>query len=402
MDPLASRHASDQTIPTKQRSALAARERTGGNVHAAWLDAECDSRVDFVDFATRAPALTTALAGSQRTGHGWPVPDLTAFVAVAEAWVEAEDQLAEDEAGLRETYGARWPLVPQHQGPVAAQAKEILGTGLVPVLSTTADSASVLRALGPFVQFTSDTARHLLEQLSLLGESLGADLSGLPLGNLHHLTHAILRLADAPPPNPAWCRPATARAASVALAALGEDVSAAAALRQRLYEDFTEELWDLPSIREHASIDKWWKVASRRTVRAELASASRTGRPPADLKSHHGGHPARCRVARGDRRVVELAQRAPRMVRRCAHPGCRWRDEVIGGNARAADGHERSGQRNAACGSVPRRRVRDRRAEPPRRGDQRDDLRVGRIGSALSRARSRRPSRHRSWRSGRS
>ena len=53
-----------------------------------------------------------------------------------------------------------------------------------------------------------------------------------------------LRLADAPPPNPAWCRPATARAASVALAALGEDVSAAAALRQRLYEDFTEELWE--------------------------------------------------------------------------------------------------------------------------------------------------------------
>ena len=254
-------------------------------MHAAWLDAECDSRVDFVDFATRAPALTTALAGSRRTGHGWPMPDLTAFVAVAEAWVEAEDQLAEDEASLRETYGARWPLVPQHQGPVAAQAKEILGAGLVPVLSTTADSASVLRALGPFVQFTSDTARHLLEQLSLLGESLGADLSGLPLGNLHHLTHAILRLADAPPPNPAWCRPATARAASVALAALGEDVSAAAALRQRLYEDFTEELWDLPSIREHASIDKWWKVASRRTVRAELASASRTGRPPADLKA---------------------------------------------------------------------------------------------------------------------
>src|SRR5262249_44233453 len=82
-----------------------------------------------------------------------------------------------------------------------------------------------------------------------------------------------------------WCRPASARASSIALAALGEDVSEAAAIRQRLYEDFTEDLWELPSIRDHASVDRWWQVGGRRTVRTELASASRTGKPPADLKA---------------------------------------------------------------------------------------------------------------------
>jgi hypothetical protein len=285
MDPLTSRRSPDDPISTEQRSALAAKERTDENVHAASLDAERESRVDFVALPTRVPGSGAAAAASARTGHGWPLPDLSAFVGLAAIWVEAEDQLAEDEAWLQDIYGTQWTRLPCGHGPLAAQAKEILDSGLVPVQATTADSGSVLRSLTPFIQFTTDTARHLLEQLSLLGESLGADLSGLTLGNLHHLTHAILRLADAPPPNPAWCRPASARASSIALAALGEDVSEAAAIRQRLYEDFTEDLWDLPSIRDHASVDRWWQVGGRRTVRTELASASRTGKPPADLKA---------------------------------------------------------------------------------------------------------------------
>jgi hypothetical protein len=278
---LGSSFAAQNPIRSKQRRVVA--ERTGGIVQAAAsIDAAKESQVDVVDLVDGARALTTKLAPQKR---GCRLPDLTAFVAVARLCAEAEGQLAEDEASLRHAYGASWPQVPRGHGALAAQAKEILGGGIVPLRLGVADPVNVLRELDSFVKFTSDTSKHLLEQASLLGEALGADLSGLTLGDLRRLSRAVLRLADVPPPNPAWCRPAAAHAASVALSALGEDVKAATVVHQQLYEDFTEDVWNLPSVRQHKSVDRWWQLAGRRGLRSELASVSRTGRAPSNLKS---------------------------------------------------------------------------------------------------------------------
>ena len=214
--------------------------------------------------------------------RGWPLPDLTAFIAVARLWSEARAQLTEDLATLKATYGTRWAEVPCGHGDVAAQAKEVLATGIVPVRPASTDPVRLVQELGPFLSFTVDTSSHLLEQASLLGESLGADLSTLTLHDLRRLGRAVLRLSDAPPPNPAWCRPAAAAAASVALAALGEDVRAAAATRDHLYRDFTEDVWRVPV---HDRVDRWWQCRARARARTALTEVSRNGRPPANVKA---------------------------------------------------------------------------------------------------------------------
>ena len=254
-------------------------------MQAVWIDAESDARADDVTLAGRVAVLTPAIAGSRPGSRGWPLPDLSALVAVARLWSEAHGQLAEDESSLRHTYGTRWAQVPRHHGALAAQAKEILGSGIVPVRLAAADPINVLDELGPFVQFTADTSKYLLEQASLLSEGLGSDLSGLTLGNLRRVSRAMLRLAVAPPPNPAWCRPAVANAASIASSALGDDMRSASLAYQHLYEEFTEDVWELPAVRRHAAIDRWWQVGARRSLRHALASVSRTGRPPSNLKA---------------------------------------------------------------------------------------------------------------------
>lgn len=249
------------------------------------IDAGRDPRLEVVDSVPGGISVNGSTSASAVRSRGWPFPDMTALIAVARLWSEARSQLAEDTSNLRHTYGERWPQLPRHHGVLAAQAKEVLATGIIPVRLAAADPVRVLQEVEPFVRYTTDTSNHLLEQASLLGEALGSDLSTLTLGHLRKLSVAIFRLADAPPPNPSWCRPAAAYAASVALAALGEDMRAATAVHQKLYEDFTEEIWDLPSLRGHAVIDRWWQVGTRRRLRSELASVSRTGKPPSNVKA---------------------------------------------------------------------------------------------------------------------
>src|SRR5436305_8749117 len=252
MGPLDSR--SDPQNPIRTRHAAV--ERTGGTVGAVWIEAEGETRVGVVDLLMPAPEMTAPTSSTVGRRHGWPLPDLTAFVAVARLWSEACDQLAEDEASLRRTYGPRWPLVPRHHGTLATQAGEILATGIIPVAPEDADPVNLLHQLETFVGYTADTVQHLLAQTSILAEGLGSDLSGLTLGDLRRLSRALLRLAAVPPPNPAWCRPAAAPAASIALAAFGDDMRAAGAVHQDLYEEFTEDVWHLPAMRGDAAVDR--------------------------------------------------------------------------------------------------------------------------------------------------
>jgi hypothetical protein len=254
-------------------------------VPAASIDADSAARVDLVGPSRGAATLTAPAAVSSRLDRGWPQRDLTPWIALAGLWREAEAQLAEDEANLRQAYGPQWPRVPQGYGEVATDARDILGAGIVSFRLEATDPVSLSLELGPFVQFTVETVKYVSEPLPLLGECLGADLTGLTLEALWHVARGVLRLADVPPPNPAWCRPAAARAAAVALAAFGEEMRAAGDVTQQLYDDFTDELWDLEAVQKQRNLDRWWQVGSRRAARAELTAVSRSGRAPTNLRA---------------------------------------------------------------------------------------------------------------------
>jgi hypothetical protein len=254
-------------------------------VPAASIDADSAARVDLVDLARGAATLTAASAVTSRVDRGWPQRDLSPWIALAGLWREAKAQLSEDEANLRQAYGPHWPLVPRGYSAVATDAKDILADGIVSLRLEATDPVSLSLELGPFVQFTMETVKYVSEPLPLLGECLGADLSGLTLEELWHVARGVLRLADVPPPNPAWCRPAAARAAAVALSAFGEEMRAAGDVTQQLYDDFTDELWQLRAVQKQRDIDRWWQFGSRRAARTELTGVSRSGRAPANIRA---------------------------------------------------------------------------------------------------------------------
>jgi hypothetical protein len=192
-------------------------------------------------------------------------------------------QLADDVAALRAVYGSRWTRVPEHFGREATQALERLSAGVVPINPYASDPVRVVQEIKPFADETAQTATFILSEASVLSEALATDLTALPLAQLRRVCRAITRLSDAPPPNPWWAHPSEVQAATVVLAALGDDLRELANLRMRLYELFSEDIWDLDCAHRLPSIDRWWHSARRRRVRAELASVTRTGRAPTDV-----------------------------------------------------------------------------------------------------------------------
>lgn len=187
-------------------------------------------------------------------------------------------QLAESVASLRTAYGPRWTRVPFGFGERAQRARKVLTTGPLAIKPDAADPVRTAQELGAFARETLEMSTHLLEQLSYLGEALGADIAGLPLARLRRLSRAVLRLAEAPVPEASWAQPSQAHAASMTLSALGDDLREVGALRRELYEEFSEDVWALACAKNPPAVDKWWHCARRRQVRRRLASVTRHGR----------------------------------------------------------------------------------------------------------------------------
>lgn len=197
---------------------------------------------------------------------------------------EERRQLAESVSTLRDTYESRWPRIPWGFAPRSLQARQRLSHGLVPIDVAIADPLRVQQELGGFAHDTIAMAQRVQGSAELLGEALHADLSTMPLGQLRRICRTLLRLADAPPPNPAWSNAAEAYGAHILLDALGDDLREVADLRRRLYEEFSEDVWSLDCAKEPPNVDRWWQSTRRQQVRAELALVTRNGRPPSDVK----------------------------------------------------------------------------------------------------------------------
>ena len=211
-------------------------------------------------------------ASDELVGHG----DVLSF--------DERRQLAHSVSALRATYDARWPRIPWGFAARSTAARERLSKGLVPVDVDTADPLRLQQELGTFVQDTIAMADRVQANAELLGEALHADLSTMPLTGLRRVCHTLMRLADAPPPNPAWSNAAEAYGAHILLDALGDDLREVADVRRRLYEEFSEDVWGLDCAKEPPQVDRWWQSTRRQQVRAELALVTRSGHAPADVK----------------------------------------------------------------------------------------------------------------------
>ncbi len=193
-------------------------------------------------------------------------------------------QLATSVSALRHTYDSRWPRIPWGFANRSRVARERLSQGLVPVDVATADPLRLQQELGTFVHDTIAMADRVHGNAELLGDALHADLSAIPLAALRRICHTLLRLADAPPPNPAWSNAAEAYGAHILLDALGDDLREVADVRRRLYEEFSEDVWALECAKQPPQVERWWQSTRRRRVRAELALVTRDGHAPADVK----------------------------------------------------------------------------------------------------------------------
>src|SRR5437763_1271773 len=125
----------------------------------------------------------------------------------AELSNEERGQLGESVGALRGAYGPRWTRVPYGFGDQAQRARKILSTGPLAIKPDAADPVRTVQELGAFAEETAGMAARLLEQVSYLGEALGADVTALPLARLRRLSRAVLRLAEAPVPEPSWAFP---------------------------------------------------------------------------------------------------------------------------------------------------------------------------------------------------
>jgi hypothetical protein len=193
-------------------------------------------------------------------------------------------QLAGDAANLRATYGPDWRRVPRGVGERASEARACLAAGLLPVDVKAADPTCVLREIRGFARTSLEMTARVRDYTSILSEVFATDLSSMTFGQLRELGRAVVRLADAPVPHPSWAHPAEARSARVLLLALGGDLSELSTVRRELYDEFSDDVWALPCAMRPQPVDRWWQSPRRQRVRLDLAHATRTGRPPADVK----------------------------------------------------------------------------------------------------------------------
>jgi hypothetical protein len=187
--------------------------------------------------------------------------------------------MARDVDLLHRRFGDRWPELPQGIGRRAAAAETLLEngpTGIDPLSAAPIDAASGAWLV---VRAALALAERVVDDAEILGEALGADLLGLPLGDLDKVVAAVIELGLGAGVEPAWARPAAADSARIVLDAHGAQLRSTNDLHDELYARFTDHVLDIPEELLLAGSQPW-RLLARTKLRGSLAAASRTGKVP--------------------------------------------------------------------------------------------------------------------------
>ncbi len=232
---------------------------------------------------------------------------------------------------LERQVGPGWRRFPRDAGRAGLRVEQLLSQAPARIDPETPLPLGIARAL-QLLGSARSVLELLDEEVAVLSEALGADLGCLAFGDLDAVASAVLNLGAAPAADPAWGRRAAAGGAAAVLELVGPALRDARTANGRVYERFTDQVWDVPA---HllAAGSRRWRILSRRRLRRQLRAASRTGRsgtlndlaqevidarvararllPMRTLIAHHLG-----RVDRGVLTDVDSAETALDAVRR--------------------------------------------------------------------------------------
>jgi hypothetical protein len=192
--------------------------------------------------------------------------------------------MARDVELLRRRFGERWPELPHGIGRRAAAAETLLESG--PTATDPLSASPIDAASGAWlvVRAALALAEQVVDDAEVLGEALGADLLGLPLGDLDKVVAAVIDLGLGCRVEAGWANPAAADAARIVLDAHGAQLRSTNDLHDELYARFTDHVLDIPEELLLAGSQPW-RLVSRTKLRGALAASSRSGKVPGGRRS---------------------------------------------------------------------------------------------------------------------
>ena len=178
--------------------------------------------------------------------------------------------------------GAGWTGLPANAGRPGLHLEQLVRQAPCGYNPSVIPAAPALVRAGHLVHAARTALDLLTDEVGTLSEALSADLAALSLDELDTVAASVVALGSAPAAVPAWGHRSAADSASLVLDLIGPDVQKTAEAHERLYERFTDHVWEVPAARLKAGTRRW-RVLSRRRLRHQLRAASRTGALPASL-----------------------------------------------------------------------------------------------------------------------
>jgi hypothetical protein len=178
---------------------------------------------------------------------------------------------------LERRVGSRAIELPAGLGRRALRLEHLLAHGPTAIDPVGVAPAIAIAATDRLLRAAAGAIELISAEAEVLGDALGTEIVDVSMDRLGDLAEAVLALSMAPPTAPAWGRRAGADAAVAVLEAAATDLRTTAHTHARLYERWTEAVWDIPDHRLVAGRRRWRVVARVRLAR-ELRAVSRTGR----------------------------------------------------------------------------------------------------------------------------
>lgn len=182
---------------------------------------------------------------------------------------------------LERRAGEQALLYPSRLGRAAARAEALLAVPPARVDSAILAPSDAIERAERILRAAS-VLDLVAEEVAVLAEALSCDLVELPLDGLERVADSVMALGTAPPALAAWADPPSAEAAETVLEATADELRSAKQIHDRMYDRFTEEVWQVPGALLQAGQHRW-RVLSRLRLRARLRDASRSGRVPGRL-----------------------------------------------------------------------------------------------------------------------